>query len=115
MTLKNCYTAMGGDYDGVMKRLRSEKLVLRFVTSFLEDSNMAELRDALAAADRNRAFEIAHTMKGVCLNLGFLKLGESSSKLTDALRTEISEEVPAIMEQVETDYAEVVRVMQMRD
>ena len=115
MTLKDCYTVMGGDYNGVMKRLRSEKLVLKFVTSFLEVSNMADLRNALVVGDQTRAFEIAHTMKGVCLNLGFSKLGESSSKLTDALRTEISDEVPALMEQVEADYAEVVRVMQLRD
>jgi len=31
MTLKECYAAMGGDYDEAIGRLRSEKLVEKFV------------------------------------------------------------------------------------
>ena len=30
MTLKECYAAMGGDYDEAMGRLRSERLVQKF-------------------------------------------------------------------------------------
>ena len=29
MTLQECYAAMGGDYEGVMGRLRSERMVDR--------------------------------------------------------------------------------------
>ena len=31
MTLQECYAAMGGSYEDAIGRLRSEKLVLKFV------------------------------------------------------------------------------------
>ena len=39
MTLKECYAAMGGDYDEVIGRLRSERLVQKFVLKFLDDGS----------------------------------------------------------------------------
>ena len=35
MTLKECYEALEGDYEGVVARLRSEKMVQKFVLKFL--------------------------------------------------------------------------------
>jgi len=111
MTLKDFYSRINGDYDGAMKRLRSEKLVLRFVLKFLEDTNMGDLRSALAASDQDGAFCAAHTLKGLCLNIGFTQLGESASRLTEALRTEITAEAPVLMEQVELDYRNTLQAI----
>lgn len=86
MTLKECYAAMGGDYDEVMGRLRSEKLVQKFVLKFLNDGSYQLLLDSLAAGDRDEAFRAAHTIKGVCANLAFNTLLASSEELTEALR-----------------------------
>lgn len=86
MTLKECYAAMGGDYDEVMGRLRSEKLVQKFVLKFLNDGSYQLLLDSLAAGDRDEAFRAAHTIKGVCANLAFNTLLDSSEELTEALR-----------------------------
>lgn len=86
MTLKECYAALGGDYDEVMGRLRSERLVQKFVLKFLNDGSYQLLLDSLAAGDREEAFRAAHTIKGVCANLAFNELLESSEGLTEALR-----------------------------
>lgn len=86
MTLKECYAALGGDYDEVMGRLRSERLVQKFVLKFLNDGSYQLLLDSLAAGDREEAFRAAHTIKGVCANLAFNELLESSERLTEALR-----------------------------
>ena len=86
MTLKECYAALGGNYDEVMGRLRSERLVQKFVLKFLNDGSYQMLKDSLAAGDRDEAFRAAHTMKGVCANLAFNELLESSEALTEALR-----------------------------
>lgn len=115
MTLKECYAAVNGDYDGAMKRLRSEKLVLKFVNKLLEDPNVPALRAALAAGDQDTAFRAAHTIKGVCLNLGFTKAGDSISRLTESLRTEITAEATILMAEFEADYAELARTMQALD
>lgn len=86
MTLKECYAALGGNYDEVMGRLRSERLVQKFVLKFLNDGSYQLLQDSLAAGDREEAFRAAHTIKGVCANLAFNELLESSERLTEALR-----------------------------
>lgn len=86
MTLKECYASLNGDYDEVMGRLRSERLVQKFVLKFLADGSYELLCASLEAGDREEAFRAAHTIKGVCANLGFTSLLDSSEKLTEALR-----------------------------
>lgn len=86
MTLKECYASLNGDYDEVMGRLRSERLVQKFVLKFLADGSYELLCSSLEAGDREEAFRAAHTIKGVCANLGFTSLLDSSEKLTEALR-----------------------------
>lgn len=106
MTLKECYTALGGDYDEVMGRLRSERLVQKFVLKFLNDGSYQLLRDSLAAGEREEAFRAAHTIKGVCANLAFSTLLESSEALTEALRDGKPPEPgeDALLARVEEDY-----------
>lgn len=86
MTLKECYASLNGDYDEVMGRLRSERLVQKFVLKFLADGSYELMCASLEAGDREEAFRAAHTIKGVCANLGFTSLLDSSEKLTEALR-----------------------------
>ncbi|MBD5134316.1 MAG: Hpt domain-containing protein [Clostridiales bacterium] len=106
MTLKECYAALGGDYDEAMGRLRSERLVQKFVLKFLDDGSYQLLCDSLASGNRGEAFRAAHTLKGVCANLAFNTLLESSERLTEALRDgkppEAGEE--ALAAQVKEDY-----------
>ena len=107
MTLKECYVSLNGDYDEVMGRLRSERLVQKFVLKFLNDGSYRLLLDSLAAGDRDEAFRAAHTIKGVCANLGFTSLLGSREKLTEALRdgkpAQPGEE--ELIDQVKADYA----------
>lgn len=114
MTLKECYAALGGDYDEVMGRLRSEKLVQKFVLKFLNDGSYQLLLDSLAAGDREEAFRAAHTIKGVCANLGFNTLLGSSEALTEALRDgrppQPGEE--ALVARVREDYERAAQAIQ---
>ena len=45
-----------------------------------------ELETALADKDAETAFRAAHTLKGICLNLGFDNLFAPSQELTEKLR-----------------------------
>ena len=74
MTLKECYTALEGDYEGVLNRLRSEKMVQKFVLKFLNDKSHELLVTSMEAGNYEEAFRAAHTIKGVCQNLSFTKL-----------------------------------------
>ena len=62
---------MGADYAPVLQRLGSERIVTKFALRFLEDKTFSGLCDALDAHDAEEAFRMAHTLKGICLNLGF--------------------------------------------
>ena len=86
MTVKECYEQMGSDYEGVLGRLGSEAIVKRFALKFLQDPSFAQLKESLTKNDGEEAFRAAHTLKGICLNLGFDNLFAPSQELTEKLR-----------------------------
>ena len=111
MRIEECYQEMGGDYADVSTRLPSPKLIHRFVLKFPEDKSYEMLCDAMESGDREASFRVAHTLKGVCANLGFARLLESASALTEILRSE-ADDIPksafALMEKVRGDYQRTV-------
>lgn len=112
MTIKECYEKVGSDYDGVLKRLGSEALVKRFAVKFLNDPSFQKLTDGLAAQDGEKAFRAAHTLKGVCLNLGFTELYKVSAELTEVLRgreTAGSDELYAQVKEQYTTLTDAIR------
>ncbi len=106
MDLRECYAELGGDYEGVVGRFHGERLVLKFTLKFLEDGSYALLRDSLGDGRMEEAFRASHTLKGVCQNLGFTKLYESSAALTEALRAcgPLPPEADGLFLQVTEDY-----------
>ena len=106
MTMEECYREMGGDYKEVNSRLPGARMIERFALRFLEDPSYWTLCRELDAGNREEAFRAAHTLKGVCANLGFTRLRESVSQLTEELRPK-SDAVPvtaALIEHVKADY-----------
>ena len=85
MNVKECYAELNADYEGTVKRLMNEALVKRFALKFLEDPSFSIIEEGYAKQDAEQAFRGAHTLKGICLNLGFTQLQEVSSNLTEAL------------------------------
>ena len=112
MTLKECYAALEGDYEGAMSRLPSEKFVQKFVLKFLNDGSYDLLVRSMAEENYAEAFRAAHTIKGVCQNLDFTRLYRSSSELSEALRNGFTPEAPALAERVKTDYLQTVEAIQ---
>lgn len=111
MTLKECYAAMGGDYDEVIGRLRSERLVQKFVLKFLDDGSYDLLCSSMESKDYAEAFRAAHTIKGVCQNLSFTVLGKSSSALSEALRNGYTPEADGLTEQVKAEYQQTIQAI----
>ena len=105
MTLQECYEIIGGDYADVMARLPGEKFVQKFVLKFLDDGSYELLERSLSEGNGEDAFRAAHTIKGMCQNLGFTRLGESSSQLTELLRGGTIGGYEALFDAVRQDYA----------
>ena len=86
MTVRECYGQMGADYENVLGRLGSEQIVQHFLLKFLNDTSFRNLEEKLKTKDVEQAFHAAHSLKGVCLNLGFDNLYKPSEALTEKLR-----------------------------
>lgn len=104
MTLQECYEKLGGNYQEVSSRLPGEKFIQKFVLKFLTDKTYDLLRESWQQENYDEAFRASHTIKGMCQNLSFTLLQESSSELTEALRGGKSPEAEALYRKVCEDY-----------
>ena len=106
MTVKECYDEMGGNYESVTGRLRSDERIVRFLSRVPTDPCVAELQSSMQSGDAPTAFRASHTLKGICLNLSLDKLSVSANALTDELRGKdsISDEAKRLYEEVDRDF-----------
>lgn len=111
MDLKECFDAFGGNYNDVMSRLLTEERVRKFLFMFLKDTSFNELEAAMERKDYDSAFRFAHTLKGVCANLGIEKLGETASEITEALRAKDNETACKLLVKVAESYCSTVDVL----
>lgn len=86
MTIEECYSIMGGDWDGIKRRLGNEALIAKLSLKFLSAKEYTEIGTAIGERDWEKAFMNAHTLKGVALNLGYNDLAKATSSLTELLR-----------------------------
>ena len=106
MTLKDCYMQMGADYEETVQRLRSESLIQRIILKFPQDPSYQ------ADGNIEVAFRAAHTLKGVCQNLGFKNLYEPSAELTERLRPLQETETDDLMQKVTEEYNRTVKAIE---
>lgn len=112
MTLQDCYAAFGGNYADVSARLHSDRLVQKFMLKYLDDQSFGLLCASMAEKDYEQAFRAAHTIKGICQNLSFTPLLNSSSELSDALRHGWTPEADQFFEQVKIDQLALTTAIQ---
>jgi HPt (histidine-containing phosphotransfer) domain-containing protein len=115
MTVKECYDAMGADYEEVLSRLMSDDRIQRFLLKFPNDASYSLLCSSMEERNVTEAFRAAHTIKGVCQNLGLTPLCKSSEILTEKLRNaeEYTEDMEAMLDALKADYAKVISCIGM--
>ena len=99
MTIEQVYKNMDSDYASVKERLQNDALIEKFLIKFL-----ANIAKNLETQNIEEAFRAAHTLKGVCQNLGLDCLYKSSYEVTEALRKGKNDVTPEMMEKLEADY-----------
>ena len=112
MTVKECYEQMGSNYESVLGRMGSEAMIKRFALKFLNDPSFNDLKEDLIKKDGEEAFRAAHTLKGVCLNLGFDELYEVSAELTEKLRGREAAGSEELFQKVSQKYQKTVAAIQ---
>lgn len=106
--LAEFYANIGGNAEEVFQRYGDEEFVLRFIKKFKDDESFEQLSKALAKGDTKSAFFSAHTLKGVCLNLGFGNLCRISSQITETLRDGNLDEARLEFPELEKAYNELI-------
>ncbi len=105
MNLEELYGKIGGSYDAVLSRLGSEDMIRRFVMKFAGDPTFGNLARGFSEGDAEAAFRAAHTLKGVCSNLGFDRLFTTASELTEDLRPrKFTDRSEALFSAVKSEY-----------
>lgn len=113
MQLKECYDSFGGSYELVNGRIHNDDLLGKLVCKFPADPSYEVLLRSMNNSDYASAFRAAHTLKGICLNLSFVRLGDKVTELTNALRKDTDElidkeQCDVLLQQVITEYQAVV-------
>ena len=86
MTVKECYSQMGGDYNNVLSRFYDEAMIKRLLDRFIDHTSFRALEQAMTEGDTQAAFNAAHTLRGVCQSLSFTQLCGTLNPITEALR-----------------------------
>lgn len=87
----------GCDVDGALERVvGDEELYRDCLQSIARDEAFFALGDALRAGDVDRAFDHAHTLKGVLANLGLTPLYDIVVRVVEPLR---AKRVDGVMEE----------------
>ena len=110
MTVKECYDAIGANFDEIMSRLRTEERVKKFLLKVLNDKSYDLLIKSMEERNMEEAFRAAHTIKGVCQNLSLTCLYQSASELSDVLRDrkDYGEDIEPALEKVKEDYERMI-------
>ncbi|MGN8627827.1 Hpt domain-containing protein [Bulleidia sp. HCP3S3_F2] len=89
--------------------------VIKLVKKFESDQSYAELKQGLADKDVEKAFRAAHTLKGICLNLGFSQLTEDVVNITEILRAGKLEGTDELFSKIQTTYENTVAEIKKLD
>ena len=90
MTLQELYGKIGGDYEQALKTLRIDKLIDKHIRKLPANPIFNELIAVDFLSDGAKTFETAHAVKGVCANLGLVKMATLASDVCDEFRPGLS-------------------------
>lgn len=114
MNIQEFYGFINEDYNEVIGRLKLETRIKKYVLKFADDNCFRTLADSVRDKNYKEAFRASHTLKGICLNLGFGKLHDISSEITEKLRNcddvqKIDEEnITELVNAAEETYAVII-------
>jgi len=86
MTLRQLYEKIDGSYEQALKVMRVDKLIDKHIRRFPTGVTAEALVAAGNTMDPTALFESAHAMKGVCANLGLIKLYEAAFEIAEEFR-----------------------------
>ena len=72
--------------DGLSRCMGNEAFYFKLIGKVIDDKNFQALEDAVAAKDLDKAFDAAHSLKGVLGNLALTPVYQPVYEITELLR-----------------------------
>ena len=98
--------------EAIERFMGNEMLYLKYLIRFTEDENYRILSDSLAEGECRKAFEAAHTLKGVCGNLSVKGMEILLKEQVEYLRSGDIEKAKLMMPELKNAYEQVVSVLE---
>lgn len=111
-TTRNILTEVGINVDSAMNRfLDDEDMYFEFLNQFLEDNLMSRLEQVVNAGQVKEAFDVAHTLKGVCANLSIDSMSSIVAPMVEILRSNSLEGVKESVSELFVTYNNVLETI----
>lgn len=102
----------GVDVDGAGERFMGNMALFeRFLKKFPADPHFDELMEAFDAGDTEKAFQAAHTLKGVCGNLSLTRLFQMISDITEHLRAGDMDSAKEKLPETQEEYEKMIALI----
>ena len=100
--------------EAMQRFMNNEQLWIKFLKKFKADSSYENLVKSIEEKEWNKAFEAAHTLKGITGNLALSKLHDLVSRQTDYLRGEDNDFEAAVgmMPEITEVYENVLKLIE---
>lgn len=99
----NMLREFGADVDdGLNRCMNNEEFYLKLVTKASNDDTYLKLRDYLNNKDLDKAFEIAHYMKGLYTNLSLDPISKPVIEITELLRERKDIDYSDLIDEIES-------------
>ena len=86
VTVEELYESMGASYKSAKRVLQTDGLIAKFIQKYPTDSSFDRMRSSWTERDAQGTVDGAHSMKGVCANLGLDDLSARASVLAEEFR-----------------------------
>ncbi|MBR3056594.1 MAG: Hpt domain-containing protein [Clostridiales bacterium] len=104
--------SFGANTDDALARcMGNEAFYFRLIGKVLEDKNFNLLEESILAKDFDKAFEAAHTLKGVLGNLSLTPIYDPVCEITELLRTKSDVDYAPYISSIADKKAELLELM----
>ena len=113
MQFQDIYKNESAPYETVLRHFNSnQKLLHTFVLKFPNDAVYPSLLNDMQEKDYDAALNSAHSLKGICANLGFSRLSDAAAVMVRFFRAKQIEDAVRQFENVTREYVNIVNLIQ---
>ena len=105
LTIENLRKYGANVDEGLKRCVNNEQLYLTLVNRFLDQNTFSDLKAAILDHDLEKAFHIAHSLKGVIGNLSLSPLYDVIYQMTELLRNRTEMDYSDYIQRYEMSYS----------